>query len=159
MKTNILGLPVAESEKIVSDLNLLLANFQVYYQNLRGLHWNIRGKRFFNLHIKFEELYNDAQLNIDEIAERVLTIGGTPLHTFEDYISKNRLTIGRNISNDEKAVQLIVESLIGLLQIEREILKSTAEIADEGTNAMMSDFISEQEKTIWMMNAWLEESL
>lgn len=159
MKTNMLGLPVAESERIGSDLNLLLSNFQVYYQNLRGLHWNIRGKRFFNLHIKFEELYNDAQLKIDLVAERVLTIGGTPLHTFEDYLAKNRLTIGKNISNDEKAVQLIVESLAELLKIEREILKSTAEIGDEGTNAMMSDFISEQEKTIWMMNAWLEESL
>jgi len=159
MKTNILGLPVKESELIIAELNTLLANFQVYYQNLRGLHWNIRGKRFFNLHVKFEELYNDAQLKIDEIAERVLTIGGTPLHTFEDYIQNNKLTVGHNISNDEKAVQLIVDSLAKLLQIEREILARTAEILDEGTNAMMSDFISEQEKTIWMMNAWLEESL
>ncbi len=159
MKTNILGLPVKESELIITELNTLLANFQVYYQNLRGLHWNIRGKRFFNLHVKFEELYNDAQLKIDEIAERVLTIGGTPLHTFEEYMQHNRLTVGKNISNDEKAVQLIVDSLSKLLQIEREILASTAEIMDEGTNAMMSGFISEQEKTIWMMNAWLEETL
>ena len=62
MKTNILGLPVKESEEISKDLNVLLANFQVYYQNLRGIHWNIRGKRFFELHLKFEELYNDTQL-------------------------------------------------------------------------------------------------
>ncbi|HEX9981026.1 MAG TPA: Dps family protein [Flavobacterium sp.] len=159
MKTNILGLPVEESEGIVTQLNVLLSNFQVYYQNLRGLHWNIRGKRFFNLHVKFEELYNDAQLKIDSIAERVLTIGGIPLHTFEDYISNNRLTVGKNISNDEKAVHLIVDSLSNLLKIERDILNRTAEINDEGTNAMMSGFIAEQEKTIWMMNAWLEESL
>ncbi|GEP52405.1 DNA starvation/stationary phase protection protein [Flavobacterium noncentrifugens] len=159
MKTNILGLPVKESEQIVEELNILLSNFQIYYQNLRGIHWNIRGKRFFDLHVKFEELYNDAQLKIDLIAERVLTIGGTPLHTFEDYIKYNRLTVGKNISNDEKAVHLIVNSLSDLLKIEREILNKTAEINDEGTNSMMSDFISEQEKTIWMMRAWLEESL
>jgi len=159
MKTNILGLPVAESEEIVAELNLLLSNFQVYYQNLRGLHWNIRGKRFFNLHVKFEELYNDAQLKIDLVAERVLTIGGKPLHTFEDYIANNRLTVGKNISNDEEAVHLIVKSLSDLLKIERVILDKTDNIHDEGTNAMMSSFISEQEKTIWMMNAWLEESL
>jgi starvation-inducible DNA-binding protein len=79
MKTNILGLPVKETEEIVSELNLLLSNYQVYYQNLRGIHWNIRGKRFFDLHVKFEELYNDSQLKIDMIAERVLTLGGTPL--------------------------------------------------------------------------------
>lgn len=159
MKTNILGLPVKESEAIVEELNMLLSSFQVYYQNLRGIHWNIRGKRFFDLHVKFEELYNDAQLKIDLIAERVLTIGGTPLHTFEDYLKNNKIAIGKNISNDEKAVHLIVNSLSDLLKIEREILNKTAEINDEGTNSMMSDFIAEQEKTIWMMRAWLEESL
>lgn len=159
MKTNMLGLPVKESQLIVDELNVLLANFQVYYQNLRGVHWNIRGKRFFDLHVKFEELYNDAQLKIDLVAERVLTIGGTPLHTFEDYIKSNRLEVGKDISNDVKAVSLIVNSLTDLLGIEREILAKSAEINDEGTNSMMSDFISEQEKTIWMMNAWLEETI
>lgn len=159
MKTNILGLPVKESEAIVGELNTLLSSFQVYYQNLRGIHWNIRGKRFFDLHVKFEELYNDAQLKIDLIAERVLTIGGTPLHTFEDYLKHNKLAVGKNISKDEEAVQLIVNSLSDLLKIERKILKDSDEINDEGTNSMMGDFIAEQEKTIWMMRAWLEESL
>lgn len=159
MKTNILGLPVKESEAIVSELNTLLSSFQVYYQNLRGIHWNIRGKRFFDLHVKFEELYNDAQLKIDMIAERVLTIGGTPLHTFEDYLKNNKLAVGKNISKDEEAVHLIVNSLSDLLKIERKILKDSDEIHDEGTNSMMGDFIAEQEKTIWMMRAWLEESL
>lgn len=154
---NILGLPVKESEMIVEELNVLLSNFQVYYQNLRGIHWNIRGKRFFDLHVKFEELYNDSQLKIDLIAERVLTLGGTPLHTFEDYIKHNQLTVGKNISLDEKAIYLIVDSLSKLLVIERKILNSSGEISDEGTNSMMSDFIAEQEKTIWMMRAWLEE--
>ena len=159
MKTNILGLPVKESETIVKELNVLLSNYQVYYQNLRGLHWNIRGKRFFNLHVKFEELYNDAQIKIDLIAERVLTIGGTPLHTFEDYMANNKLTVGKNISKDEEAVHLIVDSLANLLQIERKILADSAEINDEGTNNMICDFVVEQEKVIWMMNAWLEETL
>ena len=159
MKTNILGLPVKESELIAKELNVLLSNFQVYYQNLRGIHWNIRGKRFFDLHVKFEELYTDAQIKIDLIAERVLTVGATPLHTFEDYIKNNTILFGKNISVDEEAVQLIVNSLSHLLKIEREILNKSAEINDEGTNSMMSDFIAEQEKTIWMMQAWLEESL
>jgi starvation-inducible DNA-binding protein len=140
MKTNILGLQVKESELIINDLNILLSNFQVYYQNLRGIHWNIRGKRFFDLH-----------------AERVLTLGGKPLHTFEDYIANNQLIVGKNISNDEKAVHLIVTSLSHLLQLERVVLDKSDVINDEGTNAMMSDFIAEQEKTIWMMQAWLEE--
>lgn len=155
MKTNAIGLSIKESEVIIESLNELLANFQVYYQNLRGLHWNIRGKRFFDLHVKFEELYNDSQLKIDMIAERVLTLDGTPLHTFEDYIQENQLQIGKNIHNDEVAVNLIVSSLGVLLKLEREILEKAGEINDEGTSSMMSDFITEQEKTIWMMKAWL----
>ncbi|OCB75505.1 Dps family protein [Flavobacterium crassostreae] len=157
MKTTILGLPAKENAQLITELNTLLSSFQVYYQNLRGIHWNIRGKRFFDLHIKFEELYNDAQLKIDSIAERVLTLGGTPLHTFEAYIAHNQVTVGKDVSKDEKAIQLIVASLTTLLKIERTILEQSGAIADEGTNAMMSDFIAEQEKTIWMMHAWLEE--
>jgi starvation-inducible DNA-binding protein len=159
MKTNSLGLPVKESEELVKELNGLLSNFQIYYQNLRGLHWNIRGKRFFDLHLKFEELYNDSQLKIDLIAERVLTLGGTPLHTFSDYIANNKLQVGKDISNDEEAIKLILESLRVLLQIERVILKNASDINDEGTNSMMSDFIAEQEKTNWMLKAWLEEEI
>jgi len=157
MKTNILGLPVKETEVLIAELNILLANFQVYYQNLRGIHWNIRGKNFFNLHVKFEELYNDSQLKIDLIAERVLTLGGTPLHTFEDYIRNSKLEVGKDIHTDVVAIQLVANSLSGLLKIERVILDQAAEINDEGTNSMMSDFIAEQEKTLWMMQAWLQE--
>lgn len=159
MKLNTIGLPVEESEFIIVELNVLLSSYQIYYQSLRGLHWNIRGRRFFDLHLKFEELYNDSQLKIDLIAERVLTLGGRPLHTFEDYIKFNQLPVGKNISNDVAGIELIVNSLSQLLKIERDILCKASEINDEGTNSMMSDFIVEQEKTIWMMNAWLEESL
>nr|WP_322624375.1 Dps family protein [uncultured Flavobacterium sp.] len=156
---NVLGLPVKEAEVIAAELNILLSSFQVYYQNLRGIHWNIRGKRFFQLHVKFEELYNDAQQKIDLVAERVLTLGGRPLHTFEDYINNNKLTVGKNISKDTEAVALIISSLADLLKIERVILDETAKIDDEGTNSMMSDFIKEQEKTVWMMKAWSEEEI
>ncbi len=159
MKTNSLGLPIKESEELVNELNGLLSNFQIYYQNLRGLHWNIRGKRFFDLHLKFEELYNDSQIKIDLIAERVLTLGGTPLHTFADYIANSKLNVGKNISKDVEAIQLILESLSVLLQVERVILAKAADINDEGTNSMMSDFIAEQEKTNWMLKAWMEEEI
>ncbi|MBA4155444.1 Dps family protein [Flavobacterium sp.] len=159
MKTNGIGLYSKKAEVLSAELNILLANFQVYYQNLRGLHWNIKGKRFFDLHLKFEELYNDSQLKIDLIAERILTLGGTPLHTFEDYIKNNKLFVGRDVSNDEIAINLIVSSLTQLLKIERVILKQAGEALDEGTNSMMSDFIKEQEKTMWMMKAWLEEGI
>ena len=155
MNRSIVGLDKDQSIKLANELNILLANFQVYYQNLRGLHWNIKGKNFFELHVKFEELYTDAQEKVDMIAERILTLQGQPMHTFEEYMATSSVHIAKNISNDVKAVNVIVASLSELIKKEREILAISDDADDEGTNAMMSDFISEQEKTIWMMNAWL----
>ena len=153
---NQLGLPQKQTAELVEKLNILLANYQVYYQNARALHWNIKGKRFFDLHLKFEEFYNDAQLKVDEIAERILTLGGTPLHTFSDYLAHNKLPIVKNITVDDEAVQLIISSFTELLKLERVILNDAAEIGDEGTNGMMSGFIALQEKNIWMLNAFLQ---
>jgi len=155
MSTTILGLDREKVKGLTTNLNDLLANFQVYYQNLRGLHWNIKGKSFFELHVKFEELYTDSQEKIDMIAERILTLEGTPLHTFEDYTKLAKVPVGRNVSNDTASVQLIVTSLTTLIETERAILSQSDEADDEGTNSMMSDFIAEQEKTVWMLKAWL----
>ncbi len=155
MNTTILGLDTAKTKELSSELNTLLANFQVYYQSLRGLHWNIKGKNFFELHVKFEEFYTDAQEKVDMIAERILTLEGTPLHTFSDYSNLAKVPVAMNVSNDVEAVNLVVNSLSELLKIERTILDLSDEANDEGTNSMMSDFIAEQEKTMWMLNAWL----
>ncbi|MFD0965032.1 Dps family protein [Pseudofulvibacter geojedonensis] len=157
MSANILGLDQKLSVEVANELNVLLASFQTYYQNLRGIHWNIKGKRFFELHAKFEELYNDANIKVDEIAERILTLGVTPIHTFQDYVITSKVEVGKNITNDSESVLLIVNSLSNLLIIERRILELSDEANDEGTNSLMSDFISEQEKTIWMMQSWLKE--
>ncbi|MDO5970492.1 Dps family protein [Flavivirga aquimarina] len=159
MTLNSLGLDSTKTKGLADDLNHLLANFQIYYQNLRGIHWNIRGKRFFDLHVKFEELYTDANMKVDLIAERILTLGETPFHTFEEYVGNAEVPVGKNVSQDDKAVRLIVDSLTELLKIERSILESSDEASDEGTNSMMSDFITEQEKTVWMMKAWLNEAV
>lgn len=159
MKLNSIGLSAEKSEALSKDLNNLLANFQRYYQNLRGIHWNIKGKRFFDLHLKFEALYTDANLKVDAIAERILTLGGVPLHTFEDYSAQTGVPVGKNVFRDEDAIRLIVDSLRELLLIERRILDASDKANDEGTNAMMSDFITEQEKTLWMMKAWLAEEI
>ncbi|WKK64739.1 Dps family protein [Lutimonas zeaxanthinifaciens] len=155
MNTTVLGLDREKVAGLKESLNELLANFQVYYQNLRGLHWNIKGKSFFELHVKFEELYTDSQEKIDMIAERILTLEGTPLHTFKDYMDLAKVPVGKDVSNDRESVELIVNSLVILIEIERKILSQSAEADDEGTNAMMSDFVSEQEKTVWMLKSWL----
>ena len=144
MKLNTLGLNKADVEKEIGLLNVLLANYQTYYQNLRGVHWNIKGKRFFELHVKFEELYTTAQEQVDEIAERILTLGGVPFHTLESYVKHASVPVGENIFDDEKTVRLVIDTISALLHLEREILDFSDEINDEGTNSLMSDFISGQ---------------
>ena len=152
---NTIGLDVERAEKLGQELNMLLSNFQLYYQNLRGFHWNVKGSNFFELHAKFEELYTDAQLKIDELAERILTLGQTPLHTFEDYLKTARIQVYKNISNDREMVQALVNMLQVLLIKEREVLETAGAASDEGTSDLITPIIAEQEKTVWMMRAWL----
>jgi len=153
---NNIGLDQTKSKKLAEQLNILLANYMVFYQNTRGLHWNIKGDKFFELHLKFEELYTNLLLKVDEVAERVLTLGATPLHTFEDYLDTSSIKSVRNISDGNKGVQIIVDSFQTILLKQRALLKLAAEVGDEGTNALMSDYIREQEKLVWMYSAYLK---
>ncbi|OHX66975.1 Dps family protein [Flammeovirga pacifica] len=155
LNINAIGIEVTTARSLASSLNVLLANFQMYYQNLRGLHWNIKGNNFFELHAKFEELYTGANDRVDEIAERVLTLGEQPLHTFSDYIEASEIKQGKNIVDDQSSVELVRNNLAILLKIERQVIAQAGDASDEGTVALISELISEQEKTVWMLNAWL----
>lgn len=154
-KTNIIGIDIKKAEKLSKELNHLLANYQLFYQNTRGFHWNIKGEKFFELHLKFEELYTNLQLKIDEIAERILTLGFTPLHSFTDYLKQADFKEEKDIVKGKEAVKIILDSLKTLIILERRILEISAEANDEGTNALMSDYIREQEKLSWMYAAYL----
>lgn len=156
-KMNNIGLDKKMSGQLIEKLNDLLANYQVFYQNARGFHWNIKGEKFFELHLKFEELYNDLQLKIDEIAERILTLGGTPIHSFAGYLKVSEIKPVENESNGPKCIEHILDAFAALLVKEREILSLSAELNDEGTNAMASDYIREKEKLVWMYSAYLSK--
>jgi starvation-inducible DNA-binding protein len=155
MTTNQIGLNTSQSNQLAKELNTLLANYQMFYQNLRGFHWNIQGPSFFELHLKFEELYNDAVLKVDEIAERILTLGGTPLHTFSSYLEHSTIQEAANVKDGEGTVSTALANLKTLLEMERAILILASEAGDEGTNSQMSDYITQQEKTVWMLTAYL----
>lgn len=151
---NNIGLDINASQNTAVELNDLLANYQMFYMNLRGFHWNIKGKKFFELHLKFEELYNDALIKVDEIAERVLTLSATPLHTFNAYLDASEIKSAENVTDGEIAINSILESLKILLTKERAILSIAGDANDEGTVALMSDYIVQQEKLVWMLSAY-----
>jgi starvation-inducible DNA-binding protein len=152
---SIIGLKEADCKKISEKLNALLANYSVFYQNTRGSHWNIKGEQFFTLHPKFEELYNTLVLKIDEIAERILTLGAIPAHNYSDYLKVATIKESKEVTDGTKSVELILNSFKVVIDLQRELLDITAEAGDEGTNSQMSDYITEQEKEVWMYNSYL----
>ncbi|QIL85563.1 DNA starvation/stationary phase protection protein [Vibrio sp. HDW18] len=156
MTTNLIGLDSTQSQKLANTLNHLLANYQVFYMNTRGYHWNIQGKEFFELHVKFEEIYTDLQLKIDEVAERILTLGVRPMHSFSGYLKATQIKEHTDSLDGRSSMQGLVDGFSVLLHQQRDILEFASKSGDEGTAALMGDYIREQEKLMWMLNAWLK---
>ena len=150
-----IGLNEEYTGKIVEHLNTLLATSQQFYMNVRGYHWNVKGEQFFQLHVKFEELYNELILQIDEIAERVLTLGRTPMHTYADYMKTAKLEPSKDVTNGRECVEGVLKGLTAMLEIERAIAEVAGEQGDEATLGQMADYITAQEKHYWMYNAFL----
>lgn len=155
-QVNQIGLDTEKVKDLANKLNVLLANYQVFYINARGFHWNITGNKFFELHAKFEELYNDLLVKVDEVAERILTLGHTPVHAFSNYLQITTIKEAVNISEGRPAIENIVAAFQSLLSVEREIKSLADEANDEGTSALMSDYIREQEKLVWMYSSYLK---
>ncbi len=155
-KLNAIGLQQDKAEELAKKLNELLANYSIFYQNTRGFHWNIKGEKFFELHLKFEELYNDLLIKIDEVAERILTLGYTPEHNYTQYAKVSVIAESRKIADGLIAVGQILDAFKTVIVMQREILALATDANDEGTNALMSDYIRFQEKQVWMYSSYLK---
>ena len=154
---NRIGLDPGKATELAGMLNELLANYSIFYQNVRGYHWNIKGDKFFELHVKFEELYNDLVIKIDDLAERILTLGHSPEHRFTSYQNTSDIQESKEVTDGYKAVENILDSFQKLLIKQRALLDMSGDVGDEGTNAQMSDYIREQEKLVWMYSAFLNK--
>jgi starvation-inducible DNA-binding protein len=141
--------------KTVDGLQKLLANLQLYYTNLRGFHWNVKGIEFFGAHEKYEEFYTETSNHIDEVAERILMLGGVPSHNFSDYLKVSAIKETGVVSDPVTIAKHILNYLKELIAIEREVLETAGENNDEGTSALVSDLISVHEKAVWMLTASL----
>lgn len=156
MKTlDFIQLDESGAKQVVNELQFLLADLQIYYTNLRSFHWNIKGKGFFELHNKFEDMYSDVADKIDEIAERILMLGGTPENKFSEYLKKSRISEIGAVTNTEDALHNILETLSHLIAVERKIIELASNYNDEVTSSQLSDYLVEQEKEVWMILAYL----
>ena len=156
-KLNAIGLDSKKAEQLATKLNELLSNYSIFYQNVRGYHWNIKGEKFFELHLKFEELYNDLLLKIDEVAERILTLGSAPEHNYSVYKKTSSIKESTQVSDGVKAVGDILDSFQTIIGLQRSLLDISEDANDEGTNALMSDYIRAQEKLVWMYSSFLKK--
>ncbi|HHQ4644054.1 TPA: Dps family protein [Aeromonas veronii] len=150
-----IGLDTAQSQALAAELNKLLASYQILYMNVRGFHWNIRGNQFFELHLKFEEIYNDLLLKVDALAERILTLDGVPMHSFSEYLKVSAIPEQKGLHDGRDCVESLLESFRELLVAQRRILGQAAEAGDEGTASILSDYVQQQEKLVWMLRAYL----
>ncbi|MCR3902184.1 Dps family protein [Aeromonas hydrophila] len=150
-----IGLDTVQSQALAAELNKLLASYQILYMNVRGFHWNIRGNQFFELHLKFEEIYNDLLLKVDALAERILTLDGVPLHSFSDYLKVSAIPEQKGLHDGRACVESLLESFRELLLAQRRILGQAADAGDEGTASILSDYVQQQEKLVWMLRAYL----
>ncbi len=150
---NYLGYDEKKLSKVAASLNDLLSNYHVYYQNLRNFHWHVTGENFFDLHNKFEELYNDAKIKIDDIAERILTLRHSPKGLMSEYLKQSDVN-EENERDSHKMVDRLLENHRILIKKMREVLKAADKANDEGTIDMIGGFLENLEKASWMLDAW-----
>lgn len=143
---------------VVMDLNTLLSDYHMYYQKLRSFHWNVLGKNFFDLHEQFENMYNDAKIKIDEIAERILTLRHHPVSKFSDYIKIATVQEESAMISDQAMINSLLKDHKIILAQMSNVIESAEKANDEGTIDLIGAYIRELEKTSWMLNAWSKKT-
>lgn len=151
---NYLNLDPKKTKTTVEQLNVLLADYHLYYQKLRNFHWNVVGKNFFDLHEKFEEMYDDAKLKVDEIAERILTLRFQPLSNYTDYLESSNLKESPSETKDTEMIDILLKDHGAILKQMRSTVEAADEASDEGTIDLIGAYIRDLEKISWMLDAW-----
>ncbi|MDG1572952.1 DNA starvation/stationary phase protection protein [Robiginitalea sp. M366] len=151
---NYLNMKEEQVLPVVVELNTLLADYHLYYQKLRNFHWNILGRNFFDLHEKFEELYEDARGKIDEIAERILTLRYHPMSNLSAYMETSSIEESDISLEDREMVGEILKAHSILLRQMSRVVDKAETVGDEGTVDLIGAYIRELEKTSWMLDAW-----
>ena len=152
---NQIGLERADMSAVAEKLNALLSSYHMFYINVRGYHWNVKGEHFFSLHEQFEDLYTNLQVEIDEIAERILTLGKTPLHAYSDFAQHTSIEEDKNVHDGNACVKGVVSGLQTLIEEQRKVSAVAEEADDQGTADLVDEYVQQQEKLVWMYNAFL----
>lgn len=139
---------------VVQTLRTLHASFKTFTFEMQKFHYMVKGKNFYTLHAAFEELYDWSFEQEDEFAERLLIIGAEPVLSMKEVeeLSQVKVLDKADLVEGKMIAELKV-SLESLLRIAREGLEQVGD--DVGTDSLLSDFISNVEKRLWMLRAYM----
>lgn len=143
------------SEQLISSVNKQVANWTVLYTKLHNYHWYVKGSQFFTLHAKFEELYNEANTHIDELAERLLALEGKPVATLRESLEQATINEAEGRESAEEMVQSVVADFKTLTGELKEAMDLAAEVGDETTGDMLLAIHQSLEKHVWMLKSFL----
>lgn len=143
-----------ESATVVETLNRLLADEFVLYTKTRNFHWNVQGPTFRSLHLLFEDQYRALNKTVDEVAERVRTLGGFPLGSLEEFLKTTRLSEVPGGPRDANAMvaELVADHEAAIRHL-REAIDETGRLGDQGTQDFLLDALKMHEKTAWMLRS------
>ncbi|WP_432363118.1 Dps family protein [Sporosarcina sp. UB5] len=144
-------------EKLHSALNVQIANWSVLYTKLHRYHWFVKGPHFFTLHEKFEELYNESASVVDEVAERLLAIGGTPVATMKEYLTIATLEETKGESNAEEMVASLADDYKHLKKELKALAELSEQHGDDAINDLAVGLLVKLDIHIWMLSAYLGE--
>ena len=140
--------------ELENKLNEFLADLNIFYRKLQNYHWNIEGKDFFQVHAKLEELYDEINEQIDEIAEHIAILGGQPLGTMKDYLEKSSIKEAENKKiKSEEIYNNILSDYEELLKKKIEIKEKSENEKEYSTSSLIDDYIKEYGKIIWMLKS------
>ena len=140
--------------ELENKLNEFLADLNIFYRKLQNYHWNIEGKDFFQVHAKLEELYDEINEQIDEIAEHIAILWGQPLGTMKDYLEKSSIKEAENKKiKSEEIYNNILSDYEELLKKTIEIKEKSENEKEYSTSSLIDDYIKEYGKIIWMLKS------
>lgn len=145
------------SAPLVKEMNVQVSTWSVMYTKLHNYHWYVKGPEFFTLHAKFEELYDEATLHMDEIAERVLTLGGDPVATLREHLEQSVVKEATGQEKTNEMVGTIVKDFDKIMESLKNGMQEAAKDGDDMTEDLLNAIYQSIEKHQWMLNAFLGE--
>lgn len=155
MSKNYIGLDNKKIEGVVKSLNNYLANLNLLYVKIHNLHWNVQGHSFFQLHSVFEGYYEGVAKSLDEVAERILTLGSRPSASMKEYMKLGTVEeLESKGLTGEEAIDILEADFLTMIKDSRDILSMAEDAEDLGTANLMEGLIAEYEKALWMIKSY-----